>query len=128
MRRCPSSFTQCIFVSTRLRLWYPLQFRQMARPRYFEARRASFLATAPAVTVFRGLAFFAGWDNGIRPTVSDGIVAFASIIGTVCGDAADRLVRRDLVQQIGRHWRIHARSVAEDDAVLLEVAQATQAR
>jgi hypothetical protein len=24
MSRCPSSFTQCIFVSTRLRRWYPL--------------------------------------------------------------------------------------------------------
>lgn len=38
--------------------------------------------------------------------VSDGIVAFASIIGAVCGDAADRLVRRDLVQKIWQHRRI----------------------
>ncbi|GGB31794.1 hypothetical protein GCM10011324_46330 [Allosediminivita pacifica] len=38
--------------------------------------------------------------------VSDDVVAFAGIIGTVCGDAADRLVRRDLVEQIGQHRRI----------------------
>ena len=31
--RWPSSFTQFIFVSTLLRRWYPLQFRQSARPR-----------------------------------------------------------------------------------------------
>jgi hypothetical protein len=36
--------------------WYPLQFRQIARPRYFEARNASFLATAPSVNVFHGFA------------------------------------------------------------------------
>ena len=53
-------FTQCIFVSTRLRRWYPLHRRQSARPRYFEARRASLRATAPAVTVFHGFAFLRG--------------------------------------------------------------------
>jgi hypothetical protein len=37
--RWPSSFIQCIFVSARLRRWYPLHFRQMARPRYLDARR-----------------------------------------------------------------------------------------
>ena len=42
----------------------------------------------------------------MRPTASDGVVAFTGIIGTVCGDATDRLARRDLVEQIGRHRRI----------------------
>ena len=52
------------------------------------------------------LGVFAGWDDGMGAAVSDGIVAFASIIGAVCGDAADRLVRRDLVQKIWQHRRI----------------------
>ena len=52
------------------------------------------------------LCVFAGWDHGIRPAASDGVVAFAGIIGTVCGDATDRLVCRDLVEQIGQHRRI----------------------
>ena len=53
-------FTQCILVSTRLRRWYPLHRRQSARPKYFDARRASLRATAPAVTVFHGFAFLRG--------------------------------------------------------------------
>lgn len=35
----------------------------------------------------------------MRPAVSDGIVALAGIIGTVCDDARDLLVGRDLVEQ-----------------------------
>ena len=54
-------------VSTRLRRWYPLQSRQIARPRYFEARRALFLATALAVTVFHGLAFLRGGMTASEP-------------------------------------------------------------
>lgn len=53
-------FTQCIFVSTRLRRWYPLHRRQSARPRHFDVRRASLRATAPAVTFFHGFAFWRG--------------------------------------------------------------------
>lgn len=34
--------------------------RQRARPRYFDARRASVRATAPAVRAFHGLAFLRG--------------------------------------------------------------------
>ncbi len=37
---------QFIFASTRLRRWYPLHRHQMARPRCFEARRASLRASA----------------------------------------------------------------------------------
>lgn len=66
--RCsPRSLMQCIFVSTRLRWWYPLQFRQIARSRYFEARIASFLAAAHAVTVFHVFAFFWGGMTGFAP-------------------------------------------------------------
>ena len=36
---------QCIVILARLQPWYPLQFRQIARPRYFYARRASLRAT-----------------------------------------------------------------------------------
>ena len=70
MRRWPSSFAQCIFVSTRLRRRYPLHRRQSARPRYFDARRASFRATASAVTAFHGLAFLRGGSEGTNATGS----------------------------------------------------------
>ena len=56
INRWPSCFTQFIFVSTLLRRWYPLQLRQSARPKCFDARRISFRARAPAVSGFQGLA------------------------------------------------------------------------
>jgi hypothetical protein len=40
---------QCIFVSTRLRRWYPLQRRHKVRLRYCCALTASFRAIAPAL-------------------------------------------------------------------------------
>ena len=61
--RWPSSFTQFIFVSTLLRRWYPLQFRQSARPKCFDVRRISLRARAPAVSGFQGRAFRRG---GVR--------------------------------------------------------------
>jgi len=67
MRRCPSSFMQCIFVSTRLRRWCPLQFRQIARPRYFDARSASLRAIAPAVDGFQRLAFLRSGMTACAP-------------------------------------------------------------
>ena len=36
---------------------YPVHFRQITRPRYFETRSASLLAMAPAVDGFHGLTF-----------------------------------------------------------------------
>jgi len=87
MRRCPSRFTQCIFVS----------------------------CDAPTMTVFQGLAFLRGGSeegpervrgslpltNGVGAAVSDCIVAISSVVGTVGSDAADLLVRRNLVGQVG---------------------------
>ena len=67
MSHWPSSLTQCIFVSTQLRRWYPLQFRQMARPRYFDARSASLSAFAPAIGGFHGLAFLLGGMTACAP-------------------------------------------------------------
>jgi hypothetical protein len=58
---------QCIFVSTRLRRWYPFQFRYIDRPRYFDARNASFLAMAPAVVGFDGWAFLRGALTAAAP-------------------------------------------------------------
>ena len=78
---------QRIFVSTLLCRWYPLQFRQCARPRYFVDRRASFRAISPAVMALNGLAF-CGRDNGIRTPVGNCIVALACVTGTVSGDGA----------------------------------------
>ncbi|KAA8603155.1 hypothetical protein AL036_22595, partial [Salipiger aestuarii] len=48
----------------------------------------------------------AGWDDGIGPAVGDGIVTLACIVGAVCGDAADLLIGRDLVEQLRQHGRI----------------------
>ena len=56
----PSNFIQCIFVSTRLRRWYPLQRRHTVRPRYCCALTASLRAIAPALVGFQGLAFLRG--------------------------------------------------------------------
>jgi len=85
MRHCPRRFRHCIFVSTRLRRWSPLHRRQRARPRYLAARRASFRASAPAVTVFHGLAFLRG-----RITAwADRIVALAHVIGAIHCPAGD---------------------------------------
>jgi hypothetical protein len=33
--------------------------------------------------------------------VGNGIVAFACVVGAVCRDAADLLVRRDLTEKVG---------------------------
>ncbi len=38
--------------------------------------------------------------------IGDRIMAFSGIIGAVAGDAADLLVRRDLVQKVGQDRRI----------------------
>jgi hypothetical protein len=56
----PSSFIQCILVSTRLRRWYPLQRRHRVRPRYRCALTASLRAIAPALVGFQGFAFLRG--------------------------------------------------------------------
>ena len=91
--RWPSSFTKCIFISTRLVRWYPLQFRQSARPRCLDARNASFLAMAPAVVGFHGWVCLRG---GLT-AVSDGIVASACVVCTIRRHAADLLIARNLV-------------------------------
>ncbi len=120
--RWPSCFTQFIFVSTLLRRWYPLQFRQSARPKCFDARRISFRARAPAVSGFQGLALRRVgseedeqkvWGtfcptNRRRAAGGDGIMAGARVVGAVGRDGGDLLVRRDLGEQLRQH-----RSVAD---------------
>lgn len=53
----PRSLMQFILLSTWLRRWYLLHFRQMARPRYRDALTSSLRATDPALERFHGLAF-----------------------------------------------------------------------
>ena len=79
------------FASARLRRWYPLHFRQMARPGYLDARKASLRAMAPAVDGFHGLAVLRGGSeeaqervrgtvsltNGMGAAVGDGVMALA---------------------------------------------------
>ncbi len=123
MRRWPSSFMQCIrcpavicpqntrgFVSTRLRRWYRLQFRQSARPRYFDARTASFLAMSPAPPGFHGWAFLRGGMTAVTPRSAplmhvnmhcravDSIMASTRVVCSICGHAANLLFGRDLVE------------------------------
>ena len=66
IRDWPRSLMQFILVSTRLRRWYPLHCRQMARPMYREALTASFRAMAPALVGFQGLAFCAAVASFVR--------------------------------------------------------------
>ena len=54
MRRRPGRFTRGSPVGTRLLRLEPLHRRQSARPRYSDARRASWRATAPAAAVVHG--------------------------------------------------------------------------
>lgn len=42
-------------------------------------------------------------DDGGSATIRNGIMALARVIGAVCGDAADLLVRRDLTEQVGQN-------------------------
>ncbi len=58
---------QGILGSPRLLRWYLLQFRQSARPRYFEARNASLLTMAPAIVGFHGWAFLRGGMTAAVP-------------------------------------------------------------
>ena len=48
----------------------------------------------------------AGRDDGMGTAVSDGIVALAGVVGTVCRDTADLLVIRDLAEEVGQDRRI----------------------
>lgn len=50
-----------------------------------------------------GFCVLAGRDYGICPAVSDGIVTLAGIVGAVCGNTADLLSGRDLVEQFRQH-------------------------
>ena len=45
-------------------------------------------------------------DDRGRATCGNGVMALAGVEGAVGGDAADRLIGRDLVAQFGQHGRI----------------------
>ena len=42
-------------------------------------------------------------DDSVGAAIRDGIVASASVLGAIRGDAADLLVRRDLIEKIGQN-------------------------
>lgn len=65
-----------------------LHRRQSARPRYYDAPKASLRATAPAAYQLR---IFAGGND-----------IMSSAIGTIGGKATNHLTRRDLAKQIGQ--------------------------
>jgi hypothetical protein len=49
--------------------------------------------------------------------VSNGIVAFARVVGAICRDAADFLVLRDLTEKIGQNRRIADMTPCDLDSV-----------
>ena len=63
-------------------------------------------ATAPAVSGFHGLAFLRGGMMACGAALGDGVMALAGVVGAVSGDAADLLIGRDLVEQLGQHGRV----------------------
>ena len=69
------------------------------------ARRASFLAGAPGLSFFHGLALRRGGMTAWGAAVCDGVVAAACVVGAVPGDGAGRLALGDLVEQVRQHVR-----------------------
>jgi len=63
-------------------------------------------ARAPARVFLPGLAVPARRTDSGGPARRDGAVAGPGIIGPICGDDAEGLVVRDLIQQVGPHGRI----------------------
>jgi hypothetical protein len=59
-------------------------------------------------------------DHGICAAPGNGIVASACVAGTVGGDAADLLVRRDLAEQVGSHRGITDVAPGDPDSADLQ--------
>ena len=67
-----------------------------------DAHRASFRATAPAVRD-QGFSILAARYDCCGAPGSDGVTAYAGVEGAVGGGAADLLIGRDPVEQLGQH-------------------------
>lgn len=52
---------------------------------------------------FPGFGIFAWWDHRVSVSGSNAFVTFARVVSSVCGDTADVLAGRNLVQEIGQH-------------------------
>ena len=70
---------------------------------------------------FPGLCILARRDHCMGISRRNRLVAFTGVIGSVCGDTANVLTERDLVQNCGQHWRI-TDVAAGDPACHLAVA------
>lgn len=92
----------------------------MARPGYFDARSASFRATAPAGDSLPWPGVLAWRDDSVGASVSDRVMALAGITGAVSGDAADLLVGRDLVEQLGQDRCITDMAPGDPDSADLQ--------
>ena len=55
---------------------------------------------------FPGFGVFAWWNHRVGVSGSNGFVAFARVVCSVCGDTTDVMVGRNLVQEIGQDGRI----------------------
>ena len=55
---------------------------------------------------FPGLGILARWDDGVRASVCDRVMALARVVSAVRGNRSDLHIRRNLVQQFGQHRRI----------------------
>ena len=101
MNDWPSNFIQCIFVSTRLRRWYPLQRRHTVRPRYRCALTALLRAIAPALVHcpavaacsnergLPGLGILAWRDHRMGISGGNRLVAFTGVVRPVHCPAGD---------------------------------------
>ncbi len=74
---------------------------------------------APAVTVLQGLAFFRG---GMSAALDDRGVALAGVAGAACRDAADLLILRDPVAQVGQDRRVADAAAGDFDGADLRCA------
>ena len=129
----PSRFMQFVLASARLRRgcggetcsggarWSG----RIVRPRRLVARRASFLAPAPGLCFFHGLALRRGGMTASAPrpaTAPAGAAGAAGAVGARGLAGGDRLVRGDLPEQVGQHGRVAdaaaARKLALDRADL----------
>ncbi len=78
----------------------------MARPSRRVARRISLRAWAPGVVSFQGRPLRPRGDRGLGLTSGDGGVTRPGVAGAIGRDEADRLLRRDLREQLGPHGAV----------------------
>ena len=86
---CPISFTQCIFVSTRLPRWVSAPSSPQGIAQVSRSIDRFVSGDGPGARRLPRLGIFAGRDGGMSATGGNRVVAFAGIIGTIHCPAGD---------------------------------------